>query len=125
MAGGSISIIRVLLVEDNESHRKVGELMLTRLSYNFDIVSNSFEAIEAVKKKHYDLVLMDIIMPGMDGMQATREIRMLRKNGLKILAVTAHVIPGIQEMCLEAGMDDCITKPVRIRELAAVLKKYS
>jgi len=115
--------MRILVVEDNESHRKVSKLMLTRLGYESDIVPNAFEAIQAVKRNHYDLVLMDIVMPGMDGLQAAREMRKLGKNGLKILAITAYVVPDIRKMCLEAGMNDCITKPVSLMELAEVLQK--
>ena len=99
--------------------------MLTRLGYESDIVPNATGAIKAVKHSHSDLVLMDLVMPGMNGLQAAREIRKLGKNGLKILAITAYVIPGIRERCLEAGMDDCITKPVRVLELGEVLKKYA
>lgn len=123
MAGNSN--IHILVAEDNESHRRVSKLMLTRLGYDSDVVPNAFKAIQAVNINHYDLVLMDLVMPGMDGLQAAREIRKLGKGGLKILAVTAYVVPGIREICLEAGMDDCITKPVRIGELAEVLKKFA
>ena len=99
--------------------------MLTRLGYESDIVPNATGAIKAVKHSHSDLVLMDLVMPGMDGLQAAKEIRKLGKNGLRVIGITAYVVPGIREMCLDAGMDDCITKPVRIGELAGVLKKYS
>ena len=123
MSIDNVSNKRILLAEDNESHRKVSKLMLTRLGYEFDIVPNALEAIQAIRTNHYDLVLMDIVMPGIDGLQAAREIRELGNNGLKIIGITAYVVPGIRESCLEAGMDDCITKPVRIIELAEVLKK--
>lgn len=117
--------MRILLADDNESNRKVTMLMLARLGHKYEAVSGGLEAIQAVSHSHYDLVLMDIVMPEMDGLEATREIRKLGLNGLKIIAITACVVPGIREMCLEAGMDDCITTPVRIGELAEVLKKYA
>ncbi len=120
----AISHMRILLADDNESNRKVTMLMLARLGYKYDAVSSGFEAIQAVSNSHYDLVLMDVVMPEIDGLEATREIRKIGQNGLKIIAITAYVVPGIREMCLEAGMDDCITKPIRIGDLAEVLKKY-
>lgn len=88
----------ILVVEDNESHRRIFELMLNRLGYKFDIVPNALEAIQAANHNHYDLVLMDIVMPGMDGLQASREIRKINQNGLKIIGITAYVVPGIKEM---------------------------
>lgn len=117
--------MRILVAEDNESHWKLTKLILTRLGYNSDIATNGLEAVEAVKQCHYDLVLMDIVMPGIDGLQAAREIRKLRKNRVKIIGITAYVVPGIREMCLDAGMDECISKPVRIKDMAEVLKKYA
>jgi CheY-like chemotaxis protein len=117
--------VRILLAEDDESNRKVTMLMLIRLGYEFDAVSNGCEAIRAIKHNQYDLVLMDIVMPEVDGLEATRKIRELGQKGLKIIAITAYVFPGIEEMCLKAGMDDCIAKPVKIKELAGVLKKYT
>lgn len=116
---------RILIVDDNDSNRKVAMLMLARLGYKYDAVSSGIEAIQAVGLGQYDLVLMDIVMPGMDGMEAAREMRKINQNGLKIIGLTAYVVPGIEEKCLEAGMNDCIAKPVRIMELAEILKKYS
>lgn len=125
MARDSASNMLILLAEDDESHRKVTMLMLARLGYESDAVSNGREAILAVENNQYDLVLMDIVMPEMDGLKATREIRKLGQKGLKIVAITAYVFPGIREMCLEAGMDDCITKPVRIKDLELALTAIS
>jgi CheY-like chemotaxis protein len=121
----SISSMRILLVEDEASHRKIILLMLARLGYESDAVSNGHEAIQAVKHSQYDLVLMDIVMPKIDGLQTTREIRKLGQKGLKILAITAYVFPGIREMCLDAGMDDYIAKPVRIKDLEHALKNIN
>ncbi|MGA9097931.1 MAG: response regulator [Methanotrichaceae archaeon] len=124
MAKDSINNMRILLADDNESNRKVAMLMLSRLGYEYDAVSNGREAIKAVSHNHYDIVLMDIVMPEMDGLEAALEMRKLGLNGLKIIGITAYVVPGIREMCLEAGMDDCITKPMRIKDLEIALKKY-
>jgi CheY-like chemotaxis protein len=96
--------------------------MLARLRYKSDAVSDGYKAIQAVKEGRYDLVLMDIVMPRIDGFETTREIRKLGQKGLKIIAITAYVFPGIREMCLEAGMDDCITKPLRLKDLELALK---
>ena len=115
--------MRILVVEDNESHRKLTKLMLDRLGYQSDAVSDGYQAIQAVKHNQYGLVLMDIVMPGIDGLQAAREIRKLGKRGMKIISITAYVYSGFRDMCLEAGMDDCITKPVCIRDLENALKR--
>ncbi len=64
-------------------------------------------------------------MPNMNGMEATREIRKLSQNGLKIIGLTAYIVPGIKEECLDAGMNDCIAKPLRMSELGEILKKYA
>jgi CheY-like chemotaxis protein len=114
--------VRILVVEDDASHQKIILLMLARLGYNSDLVSNGKEAIEAVAQRPYDLVLMDIVMPKMDGLKATEEIRKLGHKGLKIIAITANVFPDIRKICLEGGMDDCITKPVRLTDLKCALK---
>ncbi len=116
---------RILLAEDNELNRKVTLLMLERLGYKVDVASNGIEVLEALRRHLYDLVLMNIGMPKMDGIETSREIRRRWKNSLKIIAITAYVLPGIRGKCLEAGMDDYIGKPVNITELARVLSKYS
>ena len=121
MAKDSINNMRILLVDDNESNRKVAMLMLDRLGYEYDAVSNGPEAIQAVGHSRYDIVLMDIVMPGMDGLEVAREMRKIGLNGLKIIGITAYVVPDIREICLEAGMDDCITKPMRIKDLELAL----
>ncbi len=98
-------------------------LMLKRLGYNADAVSNGREAIQAIERRKYDLVLMNIVMPEIDGLEATREIRKLGQKGLKIIAITAYVFPGAREMCMEAGMDDYLPKPMSISDLASAIKK--
>ncbi len=124
MSGYSSFYIRVLAAEDNESHRKVIKLMLNRLGYESDVVPSAQEAIKAVKREHYDLALIDIAMPEMDGLQATEEIRKLGQNSLTIIGVTAYDVHDIKEKCISSGMNDCIIKPIRIKELEETLKKY-
>ncbi len=120
----SASSLRVLLAEDNELNRKATLLMLERMGYKVDVASNGVEVLEALRRRLYDLVLMNIGMPKMDGIETTREIRRRWKNGLKIIAITAYVLPGLKRKCLEAGMDDYIGKPVQFKELAELLGKY-
>jgi CheY-like chemotaxis protein len=118
--------MRILVAEDNPSNQRVLVEMLKRLGYRADAVANGREVIEALERQDYDLVLMDIKMPEMDGITATQVIRNLRPDsGPKIVAITAFALEGDREKCLEAGMDDYISKPVQVKELAAILKKYS
>ena len=120
-----MSSLQILLAEDNVSSQKVAKQMLKRLGYKADIVANGIEALQALERQPYDLVLMDIRMPEMDGLQATRIIRQRwPDNGPKIIAITAYALQGDKEKCIEAGMDDYISKPIKVNELAEVLKKY-
>ncbi len=124
MVEGSFKQPRILLAEDDATNQRVAMLMLKRLGYAASAVSNGREAIQAVKRQKYDIVLMNIVMPEIDGLEAAREIRRLGYTGLKIIAITAYVFPGAREMCIAAGMDDYIPKPVKIGDLAIALKKY-
>ncbi len=123
---------RILLVEDNEVNRLVAEKMLKNINLHCDAACNGAEAIEALKHKKYDLVLMDVQMPVMDGLEATRKIRKLeseetfqtRSSHTPIIAMTAHAMQGDREKCLKAGMDDYISKPVQAKKLEELLKKW-
>ncbi|HSD57525.1 MAG TPA: PAS domain S-box protein, partial [Methanotrichaceae archaeon] len=119
------SPLRILLAEDNVSNQKVTLQMLKKLGYRADAVANGAEAIQALERQHYDLILMDIKMPGLGGIEATRMIReRWPDNGLKIVAITAYALYGDKEKCLAAGMDDYIGKPVQKEDLAKMLEKY-
>ena len=99
--------------------------MLRKLGYKADTVANGIEALQALERQHYDVVLMDVEMPVMDGLEATRIIRQKwPDNGPKIMAVTAYALAGDKERFLEAGMDDYISKPVQKDVLAKMLAKY-
>ncbi|HSD57357.1 MAG TPA: PAS domain S-box protein [Methanotrichaceae archaeon] len=119
------SPMRILLAEDNVSNQKVTLQMLKKLGYRADAVANGAEAIQALERQPYDLILMDVKMPVMGGLDAARMIReRWLDNGPKIVAITAYALHGDREKCLEAGMDDYIAKPVQKEELAKVLSKY-
>jgi CheY-like chemotaxis protein len=118
--------MRVLVAEDNPSNQRVLAEMLNRLGCRTDAVGDGKEVIQALGRKDYDLVLMDIRMPEMDGITTTKVIRKLRpENRPKIVAITAFALDGDREKCIEAGMDDYIAKPVLMGELADVLKRHS
>ena len=120
-----INLMRILLAEDNVSSQKATLQMLKRLGYRADVVANGIEALHALERQSYDLVLMDVRMPEMDGLEATRIIReRWPDNGPKVIAITAYALQGDREKCLAAGMNDYISKPVKIIELTEVLSKY-
>jgi CheY-like chemotaxis protein len=117
--------LSILVADDNPSNQKVLVEMLKRLGYRPDAVADGYEVIQALRIRPYDLIFMDIRMPEMDGLTATRKIRELwPDNGPKVVAITAYAMEGDQEMCLEAGMDGYIAKPVKLGDLAEVLDKY-
>jgi signal transduction histidine kinase/CheY-like chemotaxis protein len=115
----------VLVAEDNISNQKVVVSMLKRLGYSAEAVFTGREALEALENGNYSFVIMDVRMPEMDGLEATRMIREKLKSDIKIIAVTAYALKGDRERCLEAGMDDYLSKPVRIEDLKLMLKKHN
>ncbi len=121
--------VSVLLVEDKIVNQKIALYIIEKkLGYNTDIANNGKEAIESLEKLNYDLVLMDCQMPEMDGYEATRLIRdeksSVRDHKIPIIAMTANAMKGDREKCLEAGMDDYISKPINMQEFVNVIKRY-
>ena len=118
--------VRILLVEDNAVNQKVAVAMIKKLGGLIDVAVDGREAIAALEKGSYDLVLMDCQMPEMDGFEATRFIRQKGKTGARIpiIAMTASAMQADREKCILAGMDDFIAKPVQPEELARVLVKW-
>jgi len=114
--------LRILLAEDNAVNQKVALKMLKKIGYRADLAANGLEVLQALERLPYDVVLMDVQMPEMDGLEATRRIRELwPTGGPKVVAITAYAMEGDRERCLGAGMDDYISKPVQIQELAGAL----
>ena len=115
--------LRILLADDNPVNCRIAVLMLEKAGHQIDVVNGGAEAIEAVRQKRYDLVLMDVQMPDVDGLEATRRIRALpvAHAGVPVVAITANALPGDDQRCFEAGMNDYITKPIdRARLLGKV-----
>lgn len=119
------SPVNILMVEDNEINLKVALLLLEKLGYPADSASDGLEAMEAIRRKVYDVVFMDMQMPGIDGLETTGRIRSV--TGVKqpvIIAVTANALPGDRERCLAAGMNDYLSKPIQAKELERILIQY-
>jgi len=116
--------LKILLVEDNMVNQKVALLHLRKFGYCAEVANNGREAVDAVQANRFDLVLMDVQMPEMDGYDATRAIRSAGHN-LPIIAMTANAMKGDREKCLEAGMDDYITKPVDAQILSEKIQTWA
>jgi PAS domain S-box-containing protein len=115
--------LRILLAEDNVVNQKVALRLLQQMGYRADLASNGLEAIESVARQTYDVVLMDVQMPEMDGFEASRHItaKWPADQRPRIIAMTANAMQGDRELCLAAGMDDYVSKPIRVDELVAAL----
>ena len=117
--------LRILLAEDNVVNQKLALRVLGQLGYRADVAGNGLEAIEAIERQAYDVVLMDVQMPEMDGFESSREINRRWPGGQRprIVAMTANAMQGDRELCLAAGMDDYVAKPIRVEELIAALTR--
>jgi len=119
------SALRILLAEDNAMNQKVALRLLEQLGYGADVANNGVEAIEALERQPYDVVLMDVQMPELDGLNATRQIceRWPEETRPHIIAMTANALPEDREACFAAGMNDYVAKPIRTEELVAALRR--
>lgn len=118
---------RILIAEDNVVNQKVAARMLGKLGLTYELAANGQEALDAVLVMDFDVILMDVQMPVMDGFEATAEIRKIQSKLNKvpiIVAATANAMPEDEKRCLDAGMDDFIAKPIRIKTLKGLLEKY-
>jgi CheY-like chemotaxis protein len=120
-----LSPLRILLAEDNAVNQKVAVRMLEKEGHSVTVVANGREAVLAAERQTFDLILMDIQMPEMDGFDATRAIRKQEDGGKRtpIIALTAHAMAGDKERCLDAGMDGYVTKPIRVLDLMAEITR--
>jgi CheY-like chemotaxis protein len=118
--------MQILLAEDNLINQKLAERVLEVFGYTIDIAENGKQAVEMMLQKRYDLILMDVMMPEMDGLEATRSIRCTLPETMQpiIIAVTANALKGDRELCLDAGMNDYISKPINTQELRDLLIMY-
>ena len=114
--------LRILVAEDNIINQKVIKKMLHKLGYRADVAANGLEVLVALDRQDYDVILMDIQMPEMDGLDAARKIRETRPTLPKIIAITAFAMEGDKEKCIDSGMDGYISKPVNLEELRAILR---
>ena len=120
------SQLKILVVEDNLVNQKVALKILEKLGYDADLATNGLEAIEGVTMEGYDLVFMDLLMPKMDGIEATKRIReeISDRKKVKIIAMTADTMMNNREACVAAGLDDYITKPINVNELRDLIDKW-
>jgi two-component system sensor histidine kinase/response regulator len=120
--------LRILLAEDNPVNQLLTTRLLEKRGHTVVVAGNGREALAACESESFDLILMDVQMPGMNGLEATAAIRTREKGGVKhlaIVALRAHAMKGDREKCLAAGMDGYLSKPIRTQELDAMLEKYA
>jgi CheY-like chemotaxis protein len=115
----------ILVAEDNIVNQKLAERILAKLGYTIEMVTNGVEAVNALNNKSYDLILMDVQMPEMDGLEASEKIRLTKGHQPIIIAMTANAMEGDRETCLNAGMNDYISKPIKLETLILILEKWA
>jgi CheY-like chemotaxis protein len=118
-----VANLRLLIAEDNLVNQRVASRMLQKLGYKADVVENGRLAVEAVERQAYDVIFMDVQMPELDGLEATRRIRARPGRAPWIVALTAHALEEDRRQCLAAGMNDFLSKPVQLTELTAALDR--
>ena len=122
---GNTFPLRILIAEDNDLNLQLMGLMFKQLGYGYEVAKNGKEAVEKVSVQDFDLVFMDVQMPGMNGLEATQEIRkMAQGNQLVLIGLSANAFEDDQNQALAVGMDDYLTKPLRLAVLASKLEQY-
>jgi len=120
--------LQVLLAEDTEMNRMLVRILLTRMGFEVDEAEDGQQAVDALARKRYDLVLMDCMMPVMDGYEATRILRVREaetgQERVPVIALTASAIAGDRERCRQAGMDDYLSKPFQVDDFTAIVQRY-
>ncbi len=120
--------LHILVAEDNAVNQTLAVRILEKCGHIVEIANNGAEAIEKLNRHNFDIILMDVQMPNMDGKEATRKIRSSKDNtfdpDIPIIAVTAHAFKEEKDLCLEAGMNSCIIKPFKKKELLAEIYKF-
>lgn len=126
---GNTDDIRILIVEDNQINQRLAQALLQKLGYDPDVVTNGNEALKLLETQPYDLVFMDVQMPLMDGLETTQHIRnpdsTVIDHDIPVIAMTAHAMKGDKEQCLDAGMNDYMSKPISAEQLFILMEKWS
>jgi CheY-like chemotaxis protein len=118
--------LRIMIAEDNLVNQKLAVRVLNKLGYKkIDIAQNGLEAIEKISQQFYEIILMDVQMPEMDGLEATRQIRATAGERPIIIAMTANAMESDREDCIQAGMDDYISKPIKLETVIKMLEKWA
>jgi CheY-like chemotaxis protein len=117
--------LKILIAEDDDMNQQMALMLLKRLGYEADCAANGKEVLEIVSEKKYDVILMDVQMPEMDGLEATRMIRLCLTEQPVIIAMTANAMDGDREACIKAGMEDYLSKPVNVDELMRKLETWA
>jgi CheY-like chemotaxis protein len=117
--------LRILIAEDNEVNQLVITRTLAKLGYQADVANHGLEVLQKLEKDLYDIIFMDVQMPEMDGLEATRRIRRKQIQQPVIVALTANAMQGDKEICLQAGMNDYVNKAINLHGLMACLEKVS
>ncbi len=119
--------LKILIAEDNIINQKIALRILQKMGYNADVTANGLEVIDALKRQHYDMIFMDVQMPEMDGLEATKNIKKIwprADSRPRIIAMTANAMEGDREICIEAGMDDYISKPIAVEEVQEAIRLW-
>jgi CheY-like chemotaxis protein len=124
LKSGQSPTLRILLAEDNLVNQKITLQMLRKIGHEADVAANGLEVLQALERQPYDIILMDVQMPEMDGLEAAKKVRERWHDEPKIIAITAYALEGDRERCLNVGMDDYISKPIQLDELRRKLLKW-